>query len=73
MRTTTDRERDLAQAIHDAVADFIKDKEYTCEEVLNALIALVVDAIEHDDDPKEALESVRHALEANFPPEPTEH
>jgi hypothetical protein len=67
MRMTSGRERDLAQAIHDAMAEFAKGKEYTCEEVLNALIALVVDAIEHDDDPKEALESVRNALEANFP------
>ena len=67
MRMTTDRERDLAQAMHDAVADVVPG--YGTDEILSALTALlceVSEVIENEHDPVEAAQSVINALEANI-------
>jgi hypothetical protein len=74
-RITTERERALAQKMHDALIDVVKG--YAEEEILAALIALLCDAIEHTGgNPREAAEACRNAIEANFlsaPPDGSTH
>ena len=64
MRMTTDRERELAQAMHDALADVVPG--YRTDEILSALTALLCAVIENERDPVEAAQSVINALEANI-------
>jgi hypothetical protein len=65
-RMTTDREQELAQAMHDALIDVVKG--YKEEEIFAALLALVCEVIENDEDPASAAESAVNALKANFLP-----
>jgi hypothetical protein len=63
-RMTTDRERELAQAMHDALIDVVKG--YTEEEIFCAMTALLCDVIENSPDPTDAARAARDAIAANF-------
>jgi len=56
VRKTTDRELDLAQAMHDALADVVKG--YSDDETFTALYALLCDGIRTSPDPVELATSV---------------
>jgi hypothetical protein len=65
MRMTTDAERALAQAMHDALSPVMRGRDLG--EAINALTALLVEAIEQYPDSRAAAESVCEGIRANFP------